>query len=197
MRHFALALTLVSALAVGCASTGAAPQPEPTMDEMMAAMMRAGTPGPEHRALDAFVGTWNATVTYWMSPDAPPEVSRGVMTNTWVLDGHHLSQQFSGDMGGMPFTGIGTWGYDVAAGKYHGTWQDSMSTALMVSYGPPSKDGKTFEMLGTNTDPMTGEPAVADEVITINNPNRHTMEMFENRGGKRVKTMEIVYDRVK
>jgi len=195
MHKLSIALTLASLLAAGCSSTSSQSAP-PSMDEMMAAWQRAATPGPEHRALDAFVGTWNATVSSWWDPSAPPEVSTGTMTNSWILDGHHLEQRYSGNMGGQPFSGIGTWGFDVAAGEYHGTWQDSMSTALMVSHGSRSKDGKTFDMVGTNTDPMTGKRARAEEQIVIESPNRHTMTMWEMKGGERVKTMQIVYERV-
>lgn len=163
----------------------------------MAAYQKAATPGPEHRALDAFVGTWKATVTSWMDPSAPPEVSTGTMVNSWILDGHYLDQRFSGEMMGTPFQGIGTWGFDVAAGKYFGTWKDSMSTTLMLSYGGPSRDGKTFEMSGSFTDPMTGEPKVSEEVIRVEGPDRHVLDMYENRDGKRVKTMEIVYERMR
>lgn len=195
MRHLALALSLSSVLVASCAASRRSVATDPTVEELTEAWMRAATPGAEHRALDAFVGTWNATLTYWMAPDAPPEVSKGTMVNEWILDGHHLVQHFHGEMAGMPFEGVGTWGFDVAAGEYYGTWQDSMSTSLMVSRGPRSKDGKVFEMVGTNTNPITGEPAQSDEIITIDSRNRHTMQMFETRGLQRVKTMEIVYDR--
>lgn len=195
MQKLTVAITLVSALSFGCA-TSSSSSDEPSMEMMMAAMQHAGTPGPEHRALDAFVGTWSATVSYWWDPAAPAEVSSGSMTNSWILDGHHLEQRFTGNMGGAPFSGVGTWGFDVAAGEYYGTWQDSMSTALMISRGPRSKDGKTFELISTNTDPLTGKASRGEEQIVIESPNRHTMTMWETKGGKRVKTMEIVYERV-
>jgi hypothetical protein len=191
MRTPVIALPLVSLLFAACA----APQPQPTPEQMQEAWIRAGTPGAEHRALDPFVGTWNATVSMWMAPDAPPDVSTGTMVNTWGFDGRFLEQRFSGSMGGMPFTGLATWGFDVAAGCYCSTWTDSMSTTISVSHGAPSKDGKTFELTGSHTDPVTGKPKTTEEVITITGPDRHTMEMFDSSSGKRVKAMEIVYER--
>ncbi len=158
-------------------------------------MMRAGTPGAEHKALQPFVGSWNAKVTMWMDPKAPPTVSNGTMVNSWVYDGHYLEQKFEGDMGGMKFEGTGLWGFDVAAGQYVATWHDSMSTSIMRSWGPRSKDGKTFTSKAANTDPMTGKESIGEEVVKIDGPNQHTMTMFEDRGGQMVKTMEIVYTR--
>lgn len=196
MHKLFVPITFLSLLAVGCSSTSSKSS-QPSQEEMMAAWQRAATPGDEHRALDAFVGTWNAAVTSWWDPNGPPDVSTGTMTNSWILDGHHLEQRFSGNMGGQPFSGVGTWGFDVAAGEYYGTWQDSMSTSLMLSRGPRSKDGKTFELVSTNTDPMTGKSARGEELIVIENPSRHKMTMWEIRDGQRVKSMEIVYERVR
>ena len=173
------------------------PAAEPSPQEMMAAMMKAGTPGAEHKALEPFVGTWSAKVTMWMDPSQPAQESSGTMVNSWVYDGRYLEHKFEGDMGGEKFAGTGLWGFDVAAGKYIGFWYDSMSTGLSNSTGTASADGKKFTMTSVMTDPMTGKPATGDEVITLDGPDKHTMEMFEDRGGKKVKTMEIVYTRKK
>lgn len=196
MKSHVLALPLFVFAGFGCASNGTAhAQKEPTPDEMMAAMTRAGTPGAEHKALQPFAGSWNAKVIMWMDPKAPPMESTGTMVNTWVYGGRYLEQKFEGDMGGMKFEGTGLWGFDVAAGMYVGSWFDSMSTAVMRSSGPRSKDGKTFVAESVNTDPMTGKASIGKEVVKIDGPNQHTMTMFEDRGGQMVKTMEIVYTR--
>lgn len=196
MKILATLAVLLTTLTLGCSSSGtndAAKQP--SMDEMMAAMTRAGTVGDAHRKLDAFVGTWNAKLKMWMDPAAPAEESTGVMTNAWTLDGHYLEQKFQGNFGGHPFSGVSLWGYDVAGGKYVGIWVDSMSTAISVATGQASADGKSFTMHMVNTDPMTGKPAHGEELITIDSANQHTMTMYELRGDEKIKTMEIVYTR--
>jgi len=40
--------------------------------EMMKKMEAAGTPGPAHKALEAFVGNWKAEVKCWHEPGGPP-----------------------------------------------------------------------------------------------------------------------------
>lgn len=196
MKQIFLPLSLLALAA--CTSTGSdAPKAEkqPTPDEMMAAMTKAGTPTAEHKALQPFVGTWDAKVTMWMDPKAPPMESTGTMVNSWIYDGRYLEQKFVGDMGGMKFEGTGLWGFDVAAGKYVATWYDSMSTGIMRSWGPKSKDGKTFVTTAVNTDPMTGKEALGEEVVTLDSATQHTMTMYEMRGEQKVKTMQIVYTR--
>ncbi|MHC4966466.1 MAG: DUF1579 family protein, partial [Planctomycetota bacterium] len=58
----------------------------------MEACIRAGTPGDAHRRLEPFAGTWKATVRHWTEPGGEPNVSTGVMNNTWVL-GHRFLHQ--------------------------------------------------------------------------------------------------------
>lgn len=185
---------------LGCAGTGgsadaAQESAAPNSAEVMEAMTRAGTPGPEHKALEPFAGTFDAKLTMWMDPATPPMESTGTMVNTWIYDGRYLEQKFEGDMAGEKFAGTGLWGFDVAAGKYIGFWYDSMSTGLSTSTGATSADGKKFTMTSVMTDPMSGKPTGGDTVITLVDANKHTMEMFEDRDGKKVKTMEIVYTR--
>jgi hypothetical protein len=197
MKVFVTLATLLAALSLGCSSSGShSKHAQPSMEDMMAAMMTAGTPGAEHRKLDPFVGTWSAEVKMFMDPAAGPEVSTGVMVNLWILDGRYLEGSFEGNFGGMPFEGRSIWGFDVAAGKYVGSWTDSMSTAISTSSGPISKDGKNFTLQMVNTDPMTGKAAYGEELITIDSDSQHTMTMFEMHDGKKVKTMEIVYTRL-
>lgn len=196
MKTFSLFVLLVAASSFGCASNGAQhSHAQPTPQQMMEAMMRTGTPGAEHKALEPFVGSWNATVSWWMDPSMPPSESKGTMVNSWVYGGRYLEQKFVGDMDGQRFEGTGLWGFDIAAGKYIGTWYDSMSTSMSRSVGSISKDGKSFRMTAYNTDPVTGQESCGEELITLDGPNQHTMAMYEDRGGQKVMTMKIVYTR--
>jgi len=59
----------------------------------------------------------------------------GTATRSMTLDGRVLVEDVSSSMMGSPFTGHGMMGYDNVTGKYWSTWNDSMSTGLMVSEG--------------------------------------------------------------
>lgn len=176
------------------ADKAAAPGQPGAEDPMMAAMMAAATPGPAHAVLNAFEGEWHATVLSWMAPGMEPEKSEGKMKTRWVLGGRWLHQDFKGDFAGMPFDGVGAFGYDNVKKEYIGTWTDSFSTGLMVTRGSYDAPSKTFTLTGEFADPMTGKDVKARNVFKIVSPAEHTMEMYcPGEDGKEFLTMKIVY----
>jgi len=60
---------------------------KPTQEEMMAAMMKAATPGPEHQKLKMMEGKFTADVTATDPASGKEEKSTGSMTNTMILGG--------------------------------------------------------------------------------------------------------------
>ena len=71
-----------------------------------------------------------------------------------ALDGRVMVEDMQSQMHGQPFTGHGMSGYDNVTGKYWSTWNDSMSTGLMVSEGTCDDQGAcTFN--GSWNDPVT------------------------------------------
>lgn len=165
---------------------------QPSEDEMKL-WIEAGTPGPSHRMLDQFVGTWEGKTTFWMAPGAPAQESTGTMVNAWTLDGRWLKQDWAGDMGGQAFTGLAMWGYDNIRKVHVGTWMDSLTTGILVTEGPASKDGKAFESRGEWTDPM-GVKVKARMVIRVQSPTAHVMEMYETKPGQPERmSMRITY----
>lgn len=170
---------------------------QPAMDaKMMEAMMKAAMPGAEHKMLGGMAGTWNAKVTSWMVPGAPPSTMEGVSENKMIMD-RYMEQRFSGNFQGMPFEGIGYTGYDNVKKQYWGTWMDNMSTGMMMTTGGPNADG-TWTFTGTMPDPMTGKDAKVEEKLKMIDADHHTLEMWTpGPDGKMFKMMEITYSRKK
>ena len=112
-------------------------QPEMTPEQQaeMEAYAKAGTPGAAHQALASTVGNYDLKVRSWMEPGGPPMEEAGTATRAMALDGRVRVESVSSKMMGAPFTGHGMLGYDNVTGKYWSTWNDSMSTGLMVSEG--------------------------------------------------------------
>ena len=154
-------------------------------------------PGEAHKRLDPFVGTFDAKVKMWMGPGDPME-STGTMINRLELGGRFLRQQFRGDESGGPFPnfeGQGYWGYNMATGKYEGFWIDTASTAMQTEQGDVDGSGKVWSMSGQTVDP-TGKAVTKRSVITLEDRNRHTLEMyFTLPDGNEAKCMEIQYTR--
>ncbi len=175
----------------------AAPAPSAQEKAAMEAMTQAATPGAEHKKLDAFVGTWKATVTSWMAPGAPPTISTGTAKSEWVLGGRYVQESFTGSFMNQPFHGLGYTGYDNVKKQYVGTWADTMSTGLMTSTG--TMDGaNSWKFAATMADPMTGKDTRVDQKMTVVDKDHHTFEMWSpGPDGKMFKMMEIKYERKK
>ncbi len=196
-----LKVCLVVALLIACSAL-AQEQKQPQMSAAEKAQMDAWqkymTPGEGHKTLDQMIGTWDAKVTMWQAPGAPPAVSSGVSENHWVLGNRYIEERFTGTFMGMPFQGIGYTGYDNAKKQYFGTWIDNFGTGVMTSTGNTSDKGKTWTFKSVNTDPMTGKDMPGESRMTVADADHHTFEMFGPApDGKMFKMMEIAYTRKK
>ena len=160
--------------------------------EMQKKMEAAGTPGPAHKALDAFVGSWKAEMKCWSEPDGPPKVSKGTSKAKWTLDGHFLEEEFHGEMMGKPFTGRTLMGYDNTKQKFNSVWISDMQTSMMTGEGKGEKDNKVITLEGKADCPMTGQKDIPMKLVfRVLSPDKYVLEMF-NDGAK---SMEITYAR--
>ncbi len=168
-------------------------------DEMLAKAVEEGAPGMNHERLNPLVGEFNATSTFWMSPDAPPMRSEGTMHAQWILGNRFILGQYRGDLKGMPFEGLNLMGFDKTRNQYTGTWADNMGTHLLpLGFGHSSPDGRTITMKRTMLNPSSNEMVHIREVTTIADNDNHTLEMWEvGSNGKEFRTLEVQYSRVK
>lgn len=171
----------------------------PAMDpkEMQEMMMKAAAPGPQHEMFKKMEGEWDLKVTSVMDPTQPPQESKGTSTVKTLMDGRYCQEQSTGDMMGMPFSGLGITGYDNVAKKYVSVWMDNMGTGIMKSEGTASKDDpNTIIYWSESLDPMTGKLAKYRMVSHMLNDDHHTFEMYgKGPDGKEAKMMSIDYAR--
>src|SRR5687768_5057491 len=139
----AIAGTLIASFALAEHKT-TSEKMDPKTEEMMKKAEAAGTPGSAHKALDPLVGSWNVEVKCWMTPDAPPRLSKGTSKSSWVLNGRFVQEDFKGEMMGKPFNGMSLTGFDNQKQKYNTIWVDDMSTSMLLSEGTAENDAKTF-----------------------------------------------------
>lgn len=169
----------------GCEHTQAVEDPMAQFAEMAAL-------APEHEHLAPFIGTWDAEVKMWMGP-GEPQVSSGVMSNTWILGGRFVEQKYQGHTYG--FEGRGLFGYNKSAGKFEGLWVDNCSTMMQTDTGEYDAGTKTFTMISRMSCGEMGE-MTKRSIITVHSPDKHTMEMyFAPKDGPEGKCMEITYTR--
>lgn len=177
-------------------------KPSPEMEEMMKKIMELGAPGESHKRLEPLVGKWELDIRTWMSPDAPPDVSKGKCEWKWILGGRQLQQDITGPgptPNAPPFHGLGLLGYDNMKKQYHYFWFDDMWTGVMIGYGTADASGKVITVSGEGPDPLTGQLNKKWRgVIKIENNDKNTYEMYSTGpDGKESKDMEIVFTRVK
>jgi hypothetical protein len=189
-------LAASAVLFVPCAFAQAGPQqPEMTPQQKaeMEAFAKAGTPGAAHQGLASTVGNYDIKVRSWMEPGGPPMEETGTATRAMTLDGRVRVENISSRMMGAPFTGHGMLGYDNVTGKYWSTWNDSMSTGLMVSEGTCDAS-RACTFTGSWNDPIKKGPVTARMTTRWTSPTTEVFEMYgPARDGKEMKMMEMTF----
>jgi hypothetical protein len=186
-------------LALICAPPVFAQEGAPPMSAeeqaMMEAFQKAGTPGAPHAAIAKSAGDYTLAVKSWHAPGAPPSNDTGSATRRMILGGRVLVEEVSSMMMGQPFTGYGLHGYDNVSGKFWGTWNDSMSTGVMVTEGTCDDQGACNFTGGWN-DPITKAKVSARMTTRWTDANNEVFEMYgPGPDGKEMKMMEITYTR--
>ncbi|MFG0275009.1 MAG: DUF1579 family protein [Phycisphaerales bacterium] len=155
--------------------------------------------GAHHSRMKPMAGEFRAAVKMWMGPGDPMEMT-GTMVNSWDLGGRFLKQTYRGDGDAGPFgqfAGRGYWGYNDANGRWEGFWIDSASTMMHTETGHYDDGAEQWTMVGTLTNPETGQPMQKRSVFRVLDQNRHTMETwFAGPDGAEFKSMEIAFERI-
>jgi hypothetical protein len=197
MNCAALALALVAALpalANGDAKKEAAP-PAMTAEQkaMMEAYQAAGTPGAPHAALAKMAGTYDLDISSWEAPGGPPTKEKGTATRSMTLDGRVMVEHVESSMHGQPWTGHGMHGYDNVSGRHWSTWNDSMSTGVMLSEGHCDDEGGC-SFTGSWNDPVSKGKITARMTTQWTDANTEVFTMYTpGPDGKEFKMMEITY----
>lgn len=170
----------------------------PMMDEaMMAKWKEYSTPNENHQVLGQFVGSWNYSLKWWMTPDGTPEESVGVSEAKWIMDGRFIEQNVQGQSMGQPFEGKQTIGYDNAKKEYIATWFDNMGTGMMIANGEYDPAAQTFTQSGIMMCPFKGKMPFR-WVTKIIDADTYTFETYSaDDKGQEFRNMEIVYKRNK
>lgn len=188
-----LAIACLLPVASASAQDDKAPPMTPEMKAMMEAFQKAGTPGAEHRKLASLAGTYDLTVKSWHSPDAPPSTDTGTATRKMILGDRVLVEEVNSQMMGQPFSGQGLHGFDNVTGKHWATWNDSMSTGLMVSEGTCDAS-QACTYTGTYHDPVSKKPVTSRMTSRWSDKNTEVFEMYApGPDGKEARMMEITY----
>jgi Protein of unknown function (DUF1579) len=185
-------VTLISFFTVVCFSRLTA-----QTDAEMKAWQNYMTPGDVHKMMAQSDGEWNEEVTMWMDPGKPPAKYTATAKNEMIMGGRYQLSKSSGTMMGMPFEGMSLVGYDNIKKVFTSTWIDNFGTGTMTMEGTWDDQTKSITSKGKEVDPMTGKEGWVREVMKFIDNDTQQMEMWENKNGKEIKTMEIKFTRKK
>jgi hypothetical protein len=162
----------------------------------MEAMMKAATPGEQHKHLARLVGNWTYTSQAWMAPGQPPMESSGLMTAKSVMGGRYIEHHWNGSMMGMNFEGRGLDAYDNVGKQYATSWVDNLSTGILYQTGTCDEGARNCTFVGDMYDPMSGQKATLKSVITWVDDNTFKNAIYgKGPDGKEMKFMELTAKR--
>ncbi|MGH8608669.1 MAG: DUF1579 family protein [Gammaproteobacteria bacterium] len=203
MKQIATAPVLVLVLGVAAAPAMAEDKPgqkhEMSAEQkaMMEAWEKAAKPGPQHQWLASKAGKWRFTGKFWMDATKPPTESTGTVERELMLGGRVLAEKVTSTYMDKPFEGYGLTGYDNVSTEFWGTWNDNMSTGIMLSTGQCDDKGACTHS-GSYMDAMTNAKKTVRMTSRDEGPDREVHQFFEKGpDGKEFKSMELAYTRSK
>jgi hypothetical protein len=153
------------------------------------------TPGPMHKWMAKYDGTWEGEITTWMDP-ASPMKAPATITQKMDLNGLYQISDYSGTMMGMPFKGHGILAYDNAKKEFISTWVDNMGSGIVILRGTIDTTTQTLNLKGMQTDPVTGKDMPMREEFRFVDDNTQTLAIYgNNMKGQEEKFMEGTFKR--
>ena len=150
----------------------------------------------QHDHLSQLVGTWDAKVTIYTLPGAPPESATGTAEITEILGGRFVQTEFSGQFKGQKIEGLGINGYDRMKERFVGVWMDTLGTMIFSFEGECDEQGKVRTMIGQYDIPRLGDRRRTKTVTTVIDADCFRFESFDlDPEGLEHKSFEILYTR--
>ena len=137
-------------------------------------------PGPEHKNLIAFVGTWELTVQ-GIQKKGSAEIKP-------ILGGRFITEDVKIPFGDFDMDWHGVIGYDRVKKQYTGVWFDNMNNTTQSSTGEADKTGRTITFRGEHA-------GNARFLWRISNDGEKTMsiEMFQvAQDGKETPVLKVL-----
>lgn len=158
--------------------------------------MAPPTPGPEHKMLQKYVGTWECDVESSFIPGAP-EKTKAKNVCREACGGFWFVSDFEGTLMGGPFTGHGVAGYDAAQKKYVESWFDSTGPSGATAEG--QFDAKTNTMnWNMQMREMDNSISHGRETDVWKDADTHEWTLFaKGPDGKEAQMLKITYHRKK
>jgi hypothetical protein len=161
------------------------------------AAQEAPKPRKEHEWLQQLVGEWETEGEALVEPGKPPVKTKGSESGR-SLGAFWVVLENKAEFMGTPFTGILSLGFNPEAGKFVGTWIDSMTSTLWTYQGTLDASGKilTLETEG----PSPGDPGKKSryrEVIEVKEKDHKVLASSVEKDGAWTTFVTMHYRRKK
>lgn len=166
------------------------------MQDMMEKAKRFTTPGPAHKELERFLGSWE-TGTRFVMQGKRGDPEKGTAEGRWLMKGRWLVLEGQGTLMGRPHRWHTIMGYDNFKQSYVVTTVSSMDTAMLRSEGDMLPDGSALITYGTLDEYLTGEhDKMVKYVWRFSSKERMLFEVHDLPIGETgTKVVEVVFTR--
>lgn len=199
---FLFSLVLIIPVAVGWPMTGvvratAAPQPGEGAPAVAAqsqqppAMVRNGLPGEMHKRLDALVGEWDVTMSFYIAggtADKPLVASGLTCRREWIAEtgNRHLRDVTQGKVAGNPYYRLGILSYSTMDRRYEWNTVDALNANMMTYKGAKGGASLTGDIVMTGEftnqgvlgEAYAGKTVGQRTVIKIESRDRHVFDLY-------------------
>jgi len=178
-RLSAVALGLVvSLLGSGGLTAQEKKEPQATFEPRSA-------PGSGQKYLEAFVGEWDVTKTFYPPTGAAVRVL-GTCRQSMIHDGRFLQSEFTFDQDGKRSTGLGVVGFEPDTARFTTVWTDSRSTRFSLRQSQEPFDGNEIVLFGRSLDEggQKATPPSSSRTVSSIDPahNRIVHRQYVQRG---------------
>ncbi|GJM26942.1 MAG: hypothetical protein DHS20C16_33570 [Phycisphaerae bacterium] len=181
------------------ADEGKQPAATPPPADMMAAMEKVKhftEPGPNHKILERFLGTWATETRIFMGPN-PTDPEKGESKFSWLMKDRWLKCEYTNSMMGMPYEGFTLMGYDNFKKSYVMTAVSSIDTMMTRSEGDMDPSGKAIILYGSMDEYLTGEhDKMVKSVWRFESDKKIILEIHDLPiGEKNTKIVEVTFNK--
>lgn len=172
-----------------------APAPKPTgmTPAQLEGWIASAQPGPEHRALQRYAGTWTFHQRDWWIPGgAPWNETDGSCEAEVILGGRYIREELHSSLQGHPYEAISHLGFDKGAKQYLSTWMDNFGSSVFVARGGWDPGTQTYRMEGR----MQGQGPALRILDRWTDDDHHTYEMWAPASdGTYFRMVEMIFTR--
>ena len=167
--------------------------PSPVAEEMM----KYTAPGPRHRELEAFAGSWTTRTRVRENPDGQPLDFPGSAEYRMILGGRFLQLESRLVMNDVENHGLGLFGYDAFKEKYSFYFIHDGETQALYGLGDRDSTAMAITFDVAMDMPRSGERAKPIRAVLRRvSAGKHVFEMYEKYvDGREWKVLEISYER--